>query len=118
MKYIRTKDGIIYVGDLVKDEYGNYCDPKNYETDMEIEAKYILKEADTIKELCDIFKVVNIYSGSIYFTNYRDFENARFNKNKTEDATLYGYIYIVLPNGAIRIEPVAKLNDKGDLELL
>ncbi len=34
--YVRTKDGIVYVGDLIKDEYGNYCDPKNYETDMEL----------------------------------------------------------------------------------
>lgn len=118
MKYIRTKDNeIIYVGDLVKDEYGNYCDPKTIETDMEVSNEGIIKEADTIKELCDVFKNVNIYAGTISFTDYMDFELARF--NKSDEATLYGYIYIVLPNGAVRIEPVAKMNEeKGDLELL
>ena len=55
-KYIRTKDGIIYVGDLIKDDYGNYCDPKNYETDIEVSNEYIIKEADTIEDLCDEFR--------------------------------------------------------------
>lgn len=115
-KYVRTDKEIIYVGDLIKDEYGNYCNPKNYETDMEVSNEYIIKEADTIKELCDVFKNVNVYAGTISFTNYINFELARF--NKSEEATLYGYIYIILPNGAVRIEPVAKMNEKGCLELL
>ena len=52
-KYIRTDREIIYVGDLIKDEYGNYCDPKNYETDMEVSNEYIIKESDSIEDLVD-----------------------------------------------------------------
>ena len=55
--YVRTKDGIVYVGDLIKDEYGNYCDPKNYETDMELSYEYTIEEADSIEELIDIYVV-------------------------------------------------------------
>lgn len=54
MKYIRTiNNEIIYVGDLIKDEYGNYCKPETIETDMEVSKEYIIKEADTIEELLE-----------------------------------------------------------------
>ena len=55
--YVRTADGIVYVGDLIKDEYGNYYDPKNYKTDMELSNEYTIEEADSIEELIDIYVV-------------------------------------------------------------
>ena len=123
-KYIRTKDNKIFK--VLDTHYMRV--PENHRLygvkvyDVEvwkgILEEDVLKEANTLKELCDIFKVVNINQSPFSFTNYRDFELARFNKNKSENATLYGYIYILLPNGAVRIEPVAKMNEKGDLELL
>ena len=35
-----------------------------------------------------------------------------------KDDKIYSAIWVQLPNGAWRLEPVAKLNHKGDLELL
>lgn len=46
MKYVKTEDGIIYVGDLVKDENGDYCNEKDC---IELSGKYILKGEETIK---------------------------------------------------------------------
>ena len=107
--YIRTKDGVYEVIDETKYSY------------ISIYGKYINKDdvindGDTIKELCDCFETVADYAGQLSFTRYLDFEQARL--NMSDEATLYGYIYIILPNGAIRKEPIAKMNDKGDLELI
>lgn len=113
-KYIRTESGIIYVGDLIKDEYGNYCDPKNYETDMEVSNEYIIKEADTIEELCDCLMFVDNDEKQDFLITGVDEINITYSENET----CYACLKIKLPNGAIRIEPVAKLNDKWWFELL
>ena len=93
MKYIRTKDKI----EKVPNDYAN----KLVETPT-------LKIADTIEELCDefVFTKGNIKNVFLPMT---------FHKEK--DLTFYDEIY-----GAIWTDKgliyVAKMNDKGELELL
>lgn len=122
-KYVRTENEIIYVGDLIKDEYGNYCDPKNYETDMEVTNEYIIKEADTIEKLCDEFVLFynDIKQGDIpipYATYERRgiWQKERENVvkeifKKDRKAIIYGAIWT--DKGLIY---VAKMNEKGELE--
>lgn len=106
MKYIRTKNGIIYVGDLIKDEYGNYCNPKNYDTDMEVSNEYIIKEADTIEELCD--EIIGVDKTCYQFLRAFPYKCAGF-----WSGGVYGAIWT--DKGLIY---VAKMNDEGELELI
>ena len=116
--YIRTKDGVYKVSYL--NAYATH--KRKGETLLEgyktayIKNENIIAQSENLDELCDCFETVADYAGQLSFTRYLDFEQARL--NMSDEATLYGYIYIVLPNGAIRKEPIAKMNDKGDLELI
>lgn len=113
-KYVRTENEIIYVGDLIKDEYGNYCDPKNYETDMEVSNEYIIKESDDLKELCDCFVYMdtkhNIIQYKYMIRNSLCSNDMKYMKMGTE---IYGAIWT--DKGLIY---VAKMNEEGDLKLL
>lgn len=80
--YIKTKDGIYYVGDLVKDEYGNYCHNVDDKT-CEVPAKGIIKEADTPEELCDLF----------VYTEARDVLDKFFFYDKQSDSFVSIYDY-------------------------
>lgn len=110
MMYIRTKDGVYEVSSKQKNTY--YVLNGRWQ----FEKQDIIKQSENLEELCDCFKTVSDYAGQLIITHYFDFEQARF--NKSDEAELYGYIYIILSNGAIRIEPIAKMNDKGELELI
>ena len=105
MKYIRTKNGI-------------FRTTKNFVVD-DIQRKYvawhdfyeqILKEADTIEELCDEFV----------------YENEKGNKIIEKILTFAGFVYATgdyeFKYGAIWTDKgliyVAKMNSKGELELL
>lgn len=118
-KYIRTKNEIIYVGDLIKDEYGNYCDPKNYETDMEVPNEYIIKEADTIEELSDrVFAFHKEDNWGIpdmegYYLDELKEEIIEDGKNSIDDFIFK--LAIWSDKGLIY---VAQTNDEGELELL
>ena len=95
MKYIRTKDGIV---EIVKELSYCYLDKNGNE--------YLLdnqKTADTIEELCDEF--VGIRKDNTK-------ELLRYRPNYKYVAT-YGAIWT--DRGLIY---VAKMNDKGELELL
>lgn len=112
-KYIRTKDeiwlfggthhkGDVIIGKKLEIDFG-YCFDK----------KDIINQADTIEELCDEFVVIGIFENQIgcccdTFNEAKEFKN-----------------YVELPQiiyGAIWCEwglkYVAKMNDKGELELL
>ena len=108
MKYIRTKDKIngerIYENDIPE--------PKN-EHEKEILQKMrdnigevIIKQADTIEELCDEF---------VCFENKMTFHNLETitSSYNLKHLTIYGAIWT--DRGLIY---VAKMNDKGELELL
>ena len=116
MKYIRTKDGI-------------YEKPKDYryytpyemvinEIDM-YKGKIVLKQADTIEELCDEFVIE--FEGCVPFTSDIFYIDEEHRKDELKPLAEY---YKGCKNifGAIWTDKgliyVAKLNDKGDLELI
>jgi len=117
MKYIRTKEGKIFDASnfVVKREIYENGSLKFYEfwttrfIDKQVVylgANEILKQADTIKELCDEFVRV---SKSVYdFLVSDDMPTKKF-----DDTEIYGAIWT--DKGLIY---VAKMNEEGELELL
>ena len=114
MKYIRTKDGRII--ELPKEptlmKYENVIldlnEIRKGKVGHEIISSLIEKQADTIEELCDEFVIVG--------TNWQqiiDLDSAKHNAGKHERLKIYGAIWT--DKGLIY---VAKMNDKGELELL
>lgn len=79
-----------------------------------------VKFADTIEELCDEFVLVASYRFRRPKTatelEKELYEMINFYTDK--DDKIYGAIWVQLPNGAWRLEPVAKVNNKGELELI
>lgn len=134
MKYIRTKDGIYELehdGWLTKRTKPKHIemlvavDNKHYEMRKIIHIREIgkshwkteiVKKADTIEELCDCFISLSIYEGKVV-----DFDICRFwedwhdvfGEEIAEGNSIYGAIWT--DKGLIY---VAKMNDKGELELL
>ena len=121
MKYIRTKDGKIY--DITKCKSENYPFNPDDEIFWEFESVTIYenevsKEADTIGELCDEFVCENSLidssprkeNGQI-IDRYSKLDNAIMLAKK--DLIVYGSIWI---DGSLI--KVAKMNEKGELELL
>ena len=91
MKYIRTKDGI-------QDTQRIFGNVSEYIKD------YAIKQADTIEELCDEFiGVVGNMHRQLTGTNIRSWN----------DCSIYGAIWT--DKG---LTYVARMNDKGELELL
>ena len=101
MKYIRIKDKIIPFWKANVDNIGGV---------------EIIKTADTIEELVD--KYLRVFVGKDEEMKpyvMLDKDDKHFSEN---ESVVYACIWIQLPNGAYRLEPVAKLNEKGDLKLL
>lgn len=93
MKYIRTTKGIWEIEKLTKKDYEWLQMGEN-------------KQADTIEELCDEFVIVSILTEQNFITKYpKSYLHKGFN--------IYGAIWT--GKGLIY---VAKMNDKGELELL
>ena len=116
-KYIRTKDNELYKYVTDFDEY--IIAAKNGIYSESIKKDNILDQADTIEELCDEFvmfcpnaarKKIRVYntmsSISLYFKR-----DKRWNGNMVDK--VYGAIWT--DKGLIY---VAKMNDKGELELI
>lgn len=114
MKYIRTKDGrIVACGTEEDSGYSKgyiriQNKPKISATNDPIE---ILKEADSIEELCDEFVYYNVYEKG--YTILGDYEEAYIHYGTVNETSFYGAIWT--DKGLIY---VAKLNEKGVLELL
>lgn len=137
MKYIRTKDGIYKVTHdglcykeaksqtmLMLVEHKNEKDKIEYEeitTHKELAMgkhrfkEHIIKQADTIEELCDEFVVVSVSFLKPYKITRKWVETLKqAQKYKPSDKCIvYGAIWT--DKGLIY---VAKMNDKGELELL
>ena len=99
-KYIRTKDGICEKDKLI------YA----FNDNEEYLIKDIVKEADTIEELCDEFVVLEKGKTKPFVHDIYCRDLDRYIK---ENATIYGAIWT--DKGLIY---VAKMNDKGEFELL
>ena len=112
--YIRTKDGVY---EVKKEEV--LCGTKFYHLEKDehfnpIRDEFVIKEADTIEELCDYLMFVdNDEKEDILITDVNEV-NITYSKNET----CYACLKIKLSNGAIRIEPVAKFNEKWSFELI
>lgn len=149
MKYIRTKEHI-YKRLFIDRAIINECGYGTCDKELNPIGETIIKQADTIEELCDEFVIVDnadkrpyrinveVYNERFYATDYSclDYAIERFDKLKQfvgtkekhdEDAN---YLYEENPNfvfdgnvcGAIWTDKgliyVAKMNEKGELELL
>lgn len=105
--YIRTKDGRIL-------DFDKLNEVSKLSIDM---AEEPIREAKTIEELCDEFVVFDKEQPNGKLLYYKGFENLKkefidFEKDK-EKVVIYGAIWT--NKGLIY---VAKMNDKGDLELI
>ena len=112
MNYIRIKDKILSTKDLINAELGD----KRFK-DIYISEDYVLykaiKKADTIEQLCDEFVLViddKIHQIILGETTLKDEINI-IKHNKLHK--IYGAIWT--DKGLIY---VAKMNDKGELELI
>ena len=109
MKYIRTKDGRILRVPFTKEEYDDAFPNTNmpYEKwfNLWVYDVEIIKQADTIEELCDCY--------SYDTETVKDYLVARSWKLHNLEREIYGCIKT--DKGLIY---VAKMNDKGELELL
>ena len=117
MKYIRTKDAI---GTKTIDISGiKWINVKG----VSIE---VVKESDTIEELCDAYFIEFEHDGKIerYVMNsFRELKDCFiadhcFRQPIRKKCSYYGAIWVCLSNGSSRLEPVAEMNENGELELL
>lgn len=109
MKYIRTNDGIYkyadYLGVFNGKRYALMDDAKGNRITMCQEPKELCKVADTIEELCDCF---------VDYCEEDDSHLVSTEKPiRRRNHEIYGAIWT--DKGLIY---VAKINDKGELELL
>ena len=116
MKYIRTKDGIFEIK-ATPQSNAMYSGSQAYRiydhiqmVDRDVLEKDIIKQADTIEELCDCF----IYSDEV-FKNviYNNFHALKILLKLRKNYVVYAAIWT--DKGLIY---VAKMNSKGELELL
>lgn len=112
--FVRTKDNVYL---KIRDtEYNNEHivvgkTPVDFGT--YILKKDIIKQADTIEELCDEFVIEYFDSEKLIQIRYADLEWAKKDFGNNKKGTLYGAIRVA-GKGLIY---VAKMNDKGELEL-
>lgn len=122
MKYIRTKNGRVFEIIESDDETGTFVITNHKETyTLSYYNENIYKEADTIEKLCDEF----VWDEDLCYINFKNKTLELKGDDYTFDLVyclkkhdIYGAIWLKLPNGAPRLEPVAKLNEEGELELL
>ena len=110
MKYIRTKNGIYDKSKIICSAFREeYCSP-NWNEDIE---KYlqekIIKEANTLEDLCDEFIEVWGDNGEFHWYITRK----ELKRWKTDNSEIYGAMWT--KNGLIF---VAKRNAEKELELL
>lgn len=102
MKYVRAREGIYEKSQLI---YG-------FNDNEEYLLQNIIKEADTIQELCDTFIVIN-KDGTRDLYKKIDFTTINLFKEQVYIKEIYGAIYV-----DYGIKKVAVMNQEGELELL
>lgn len=118
MKYIRMRDGIY---EVVKED-GDWIDcvgsfQRMMKCQFCIKKHAIIKQADTIEELCDCFVKIKRKGNCkpyILKFDYKDLPTLKEQAIKYKDSSVYGAVHIE-DKGLIY---VAKMNEKGELELL
>lgn len=125
MKYIRTKDGVferMFPNEEQRISFDHKTiEPAYFTTKYEWVAKReVIKKANTIKELLDEFVCIGSaeYQKYIKHSLKEALQKKEWLKRGGYDCNIYGAIWVQLPNGAWRLEPFAKVNEKGELELI
>lgn len=107
--YIRTKNRIYKVESTLRDN--GFVKGYNVGEMAFIRKDQVIKQAETIEELCDMFVVIENVYGKIYHSiNYTLCDDLR---NDKDNEGIYGAIWT--DKGLIY---VAKMNESGDLELI
>ena len=106
MKYIRTKDGIYEINWFDADNFGD--EKGDIHSNCEI-----INEANTIEELCDEFIVISDNCKRPIISALPFDELQLYAKDRTKYAICYGAIWT--DKG---LQFVARMNSKGELELL
>lgn len=121
-KFIRTKYGIYEVESEYLDNDGKWIGYNIVGNDIAIILRtQVIKEADTVEELCDGFYNDILGDGAFNFDGlyiYNDFESFKGDWKAYriyDDWEGNGYGFIKTGKGLIY---VAKMNDKGEFELL
>lgn len=118
MKYIKTKNNILDIKDTIRTR-----DEKkllNYDGEW----VDILKQVDTIEELCDEFIYENKVNNKYFLCFYNKVINRWCNRcsywplSEEEKKTIKGAIWTEGEHGEPILKAVARMNDKGELELL
>lgn len=127
MKYIRTKSGYIFDKENLdmtfhgsQEEYNFW---KQYLRAEHLNQHYfladkILKEANTIEELCDEFIEVGNGKPFLSEVRFKHWDKQTKNILNKQGTEVYGAIWILDYNGSPTLKSVAKMNKKGELELL
>lgn len=108
MKYIRTEDGFLLEVIRESESKKSYITKPN---GWVIHKYRVIKQANTIEELCDEF-VIKAYISS-YPQIYHSVDLKELNEFREKDTIVYGAIWT--DKGLIY---VAKMNDKGELCLI
>lgn len=113
MKYIRTKDGVYEIkgANLITKSFTIYKGKRQ----CFVKEKDIIKQAETIEELCDEYVVVYNESKKFKkpFTSFYEDKIGVLKEHDLNECKIYGAIWA--DKGLIY---VAKMNEKGELELL
>ena len=114
MKYIRTKDGIYSRGKIICYAFRQDYQSEDWDKDIESYLQTpILKQANTIEELCDEFVIVSKKKHKI-----KEVTKIIYSKRQLINNNIYGEIWVFDSDGVPTLKPVAQMNDKGELELL
>ena len=117
-KYIRTKDRIWLSENIGYDESG-HAYSKITDFYLDFTRRDIIKKADTIVELVDEFVLGKTEFLKPYVTKLPlDFLKECVIKKDPYDLVVYACIWVFDYHGVPTLKPVAKMNDKGELELL
>ena len=132
MKYIRTKDGSIY--EVIKENDRGFVVEDFFDTDeppyckselIVVLPNWVHKQSDNIEELCDVFDVYRKWNGHNCFDQTRaemaankafQYAMEEYNAYKDDGDDIIWFKGAIWTNKGLIY--VAKMNDKGNWELL
>lgn len=118
MKYIRTENGHIYEYVEQRIYPNQYAKFGLYRHNLNSEYEQIIAEADTIEELCDyVIWVDKETKDIVLITDIHNTNNNEYSKEELNDIDVY-YAIKLFNNDKVDIVSVAKMNDKGEFELI
>lgn len=114
MKYIRTEKGIFeFTDEMCVNQFGHIAYKDRPHICIYGVGNKVIKQANTIEELCDEFVLVEKIREVTYHHKSSKFADFKSIAMLNERYTLHGAIWT--DKGLIY---VAKMNDKGELELI